>query len=73
MKDDLPVEEAVDETRHYFGHKEIFESYNTHAMRDKDAIEVPAQVEVLETTFLERLAMLARVFTPFRALTALKA
>lgn len=70
MKDDIPDEEMVQKTKHYWGSKKIYNSYNTHAMRSKDAIDDMAKIEVYSTTFVQRLVMLLGAVVPRRAIKA---
>jgi len=56
MKDDEPIEydeegRTCGKVKNYFvnkRHDQVFKSYNTHAMRQKDAIEVPVAFEAYE-------------------------
>jgi hypothetical protein len=78
MKDDLPVELTDDdkpngEVKNYFVNKKhdpVFKAYNTHGMREDNAVEVTTEVEVYNTTFFDRLSMLVSALVPRRAMIA---
>lgn len=64
MKNNEPDLEAVLRTKVYFGRRSIYEAYNTHAMRDDDAIESVPDFEVFQLNFWDRLRLLIS-FLPF--------
>jgi len=67
MKEDVPDEEQPSgRPKTYFADKRVLEAYNTHGMRDKDAIKVEPELEYYETTFVQRVALLLRLLTPKR-------
>lgn len=59
-----PDMEAIEHTKVYFGKKEIYNAYNTHAMRGDDAIEMQPIYEVYALTGSDRLNLLL-AFVPF--------
>ena len=64
MKDNEPDIESVMHSKVYFGKKSIYDAYNTHAMRDKDAIVEVPKYEVYDLTGFERLNLFLS-FMPF--------
>ena len=74
MKDDVPDEdpEVRRPTKVYRAKKKVFDSYSTHAMRRPDAIVVPLDFDVYQTSVIDRLSMLISFFVPkrLRALSA---
>jgi hypothetical protein len=64
MKQGEPDMEAVIHTKVYFGKKEVYDAYNTHAMRESDAIEEEPVYEVYALTGSQRLNLLL-AFVPF--------
>lgn len=65
MKDDVPDEElSSGRPKTYIASKKIFNAYNTHGMRGKDAIEQRSLFEVYETTRLERFKLVLSFILP---------
>jgi len=76
MKDDLPVEFIKDEdgketpngeVKNYFVnklHDPVFKAYNTHAMRNKDAIPVLPAFELYSFSRWQRIKLLLSFFAP---------
>lgn len=73
MKEDLPNEEIESgRPKTYVGDRRIFASYNTHAMREENALDKRASFEVYETTAWERFSLLCSLIMPAWALRAFK-
>jgi len=66
MKEDMPDEENPSGHKIYFAKKEVYEAYNTHAMRGVDAIDEPIEFEAYETSTLERVYLLTSFLVPAR-------
>jgi hypothetical protein len=67
MIEDYPDEESDEnKTKVYFADKFILNSYNTHGMRDADAIYRGSAFDVYELKFAQRLALLGSFFVPGR-------
>lgn len=65
MKDDIPDEELpVGKPKTYFANKDVFNAYNTHGMRDENAIVNPPVLGVVQTTFLDRLNLVLSHLLP---------
>jgi hypothetical protein len=69
MKNDEPVEfdeegRPLGVVKNYFVNKKhdpVFQAYNTHAMRQEDAIEVPVEYRVYKLSFIEKLRAIGRL------------
>lgn len=73
MKEDLPDEEIpAGRPKHYIGDKVVFAAYNTHAMREEDAISRGASFDLYETSTYERLMLVVQNGTPEWAKRAVK-
>jgi len=59
MKDDVPDEESTPTSvKVYFANKRVLQAYNTHAMREKDAIEKVPQFETWELSAWDKVVLL---------------
>jgi len=76
MKNDEPVEfdeedRAVGTLKSYLAHKAtdpVFKAYNTHGMREKDAIELPRAFEAYSLTSWDKFKLLVTFLIPARLL-----
>jgi len=66
MKEDMPDEENPSGHKIYFAKKEVYEAYNTHAMRGTDAIDEPVAFNAYETSLMDRLYLLISFMVPAR-------
>jgi hypothetical protein len=68
MKDDLPDEEQVDDTKIYWpwNNKKVFAAYNTHAMRSDNAILSLSEYEVFELSRWQGIRLLLSYLIPRR-------
>lgn len=64
MKDDLPDEEQILETKVYFASKRVLNSYNTHSMRADDALMQIPQFEAYRLNSVQILLSMVDLLTP---------
>ena len=65
MKNGEPDMDAVMHTKVYFGKKRIYYAYNTHGMREQDAIVDVPKFEVYQLSFGQRFLVLLRLLPLF--------
>lgn len=70
MKDDVPIDpdemKKKPPSKAYWASKRVFEVYDTHARRGKDAIEEPPEFDVYEYTVKQKLQLIASLAIPER-------
>lgn len=70
MKDDLPIDPADMEkkppSKAYWANKRVYNAYNTHGRRSKDAIELLPEFDVYRYTLLDKLNLLLYMLIPTR-------
>jgi len=70
MKDDLPFEpddmEKKPPSKAYWANKRVYEAYNTHGRRSKDAIELIPEFDVYKYTALDKVLLLFDMILPAR-------
>jgi len=64
MKDDLPDEEQILETKVYLASKTVLNSYNTHSMRADDALMQIPQFEAYKLNSVQILLSMVELLTP---------
>jgi len=65
MKEDMPDEESEDnKSKVYFAKKWIMESYDTHFMRDKDAVHRRSEFDLYRLSRFQRFLLLGSFFIP---------
>lgn len=66
MKDDLPWQDpdVKPNIKGYWASKKVYDRYETHGMRAKDAVVELPKFDVYETTLLSRLALFGSFFVP---------